>query len=78
MLGDSAMVPALVAIGEEVEELFILASTGIRVFLLGCLCGVVVFRGLHTVEQNFKLFRPLPQLHSLFVGVRWVLLYSEK
>jgi hypothetical protein len=42
------MVPALVAIGEEVEELFILASTGIRVFLLGCLCGVVVFRGLHT------------------------------
>ena len=43
MLGDSAMVPALVAIGEEVEELFILASTGIRVFLLGCLCGVVVF-----------------------------------
>ena len=48
MLGDSAMVPALVAIGEEVEELFILASTGIRVFLLGCLCGVVVFRGLHT------------------------------
>lgn len=41
MLGDSAMVPALVAIGEEVEELFILASTGIRVFLLGC-CVVLL------------------------------------
>ena len=72
MLGDSAMVPALVAIGEEVEELFILASTGIRVFLLGCLCGVVVFRGLHTGDGSWsrtflKLFRPLPQLRSLFV-----------
>ena len=83
MLGDSATVPALVAIGEEVEdkELFIYTFLGGCCCVLLCVvvcCCVVVFRGLHTPvrEADLKWFEPLPQLYSLSVGcVRaWLLL----
>ena len=78
MLGDSATVPALVAIGEEVEDKELFIYTFWRGGVVVCCCVLLCVVVLLCSEgcTHLKWFEPLPQLYSLSVGcVRaWLLL----